>query len=254
MMELRPRDTLTPLFIKAKETDEFEYCSTLLRIRGMEDAFWDPLVESYQLTNQLVRLIQAPLDDGLHLRLVLFLYCHLTEMDDLYNIVANLLHVTAGQRYSMTPLPIPKGTIPRGYQRNKRIDQLIALANGQGFNDVGRLFEKMYVRPVRNAFFHSDYILSPDSFNIRRGEGLNIDNVISPKIPLEWLMPRLELGINTSIAVMELLLEGIKSYKEDKIIRGRIGHNNSWMDIQLTTDREHGLTGFKSPPDEALKV
>lgn len=190
---------------------------------------------------------------GLHLRLLLFLYCHLTEMDDLYNIVANLFRVTAGERYSMFPLQIPKGRIPPGYPRNKRVDQLIALANSQGFKEVARLFEEMYLRPVRNAFFHSDYILSPDSFNIRSGEGLNIDNVITQKVPLQLLVPRLELGVNTAIAVMELLLEAIKSYNQDKIVQGRIGHNNSWMDVQLTTDSEHGLIGFKSPPSGEIK-
>ena len=106
-------------------------------------------------------------------------------MDDLCNIVANLLRVTAGDRCSMTPMPIPKRKIPLGYQRNKRVDQLIELAKEKGVDEVARLFEEIYVPPVRNAFFHSDYILNPDSFNIRRGEGLNIDNVISPKIPLE---------------------------------------------------------------------
>jgi hypothetical protein len=37
---------LTKLFTKAKEKDEFEYCSTLLRLRGMEAAGWDPLKEA----------------------------------------------------------------------------------------------------------------------------------------------------------------------------------------------------------------
>ena len=145
-------------------------------------------------------------------------------------------------------MPIPKRKIPLGYQRNKRVDQLIELAKEKGVDEVARLFEEIYVPPVRNAFFHSDYILNPDSFNIRRGEGLNIDNVISPKIPLEWLVPRLELGINTAVAVMDLLLQAIKSYNGDKIVKGRIGHDNSWMDIQHTTDPEHGLIGFRSPP------
>jgi hypothetical protein len=48
-----PRAILAPLFERAKAADEFEFCCTLLRIRGMEDAYWDPLRESYQLTQQL---------------------------------------------------------------------------------------------------------------------------------------------------------------------------------------------------------
>lgn len=31
------------LFVRARDTDEFEYACALLRIRGLEDAGWDPL-------------------------------------------------------------------------------------------------------------------------------------------------------------------------------------------------------------------
>jgi hypothetical protein len=246
-----PRDVLRPLFLKAQETDEFEFCCTLLRVRGIEDAYWDPLQESYQLTRQLISLIQAPLEETLNIRLVLFLYCHLTEIDDLYNIVANLLQVTDGHRYSMVPfesLPKIERKIPHGYCGNRRIDQLKALAIEREFPDVGQTFETMYVRPVRNAFYHSDYILSPDSFNIRRREGVLIGNEVRSKIELNWLFPRLELGINTAVAVIELLLEYIRSYHEDKVIPGRLALNDAWTDVQLITDPERGLTGFRSPP------
>lgn len=246
-----PKDIFRPLFLKAKEMDEFEFCCTLLRVRGIEDAYWDPLQESYQLTRQVISLIQAPLEETLNIRLVLFLYCHLTEMDDLYNIVANLLQVTGGHRYSMIPfesLPKIEGKNPHGYCGNMRIDQLKALAIEREFPDVGQSFETMYVRPVRNAFYHSDYILSPDSFNIRRGEGVLIEHEVRSKIELNWLLPRLELGINTAVAVIELLLEYIRSYHEDKVIPGRLAQNDAWTDVQLITDPERGLTGFRSPP------
>jgi hypothetical protein len=63
---------LRALFEKAKATDEFEFCSTLLRIRGMEGPGWDPLHESFALINQTLALVQAPLDQTLRLRMSLF--------------------------------------------------------------------------------------------------------------------------------------------------------------------------------------
>ena len=43
-------DCLNSLFNKARETNEYEYICTLLRIRGEEDAGWDPLTETFLLT------------------------------------------------------------------------------------------------------------------------------------------------------------------------------------------------------------
>ena len=252
-----PKEILRPLFIKAQCTDEFEFCCTLLRIRGIEDAHWDPLSESYQLAQQLISLIDAPLDKSLSIRLMLFLYCHLTEMDDLYNIVANLLLVTEGERYSMIPfrsLPNASAKLSPGYCGNPRIDQFKVLADRANFHEVGRVFETMFVRPVRNAFYHSDYILSPESFNIRKGEGVDVGNIVQSKVEYDWLIPRLELGVNTAFAVMELLLEFSRSYRKDRIIQGRFAGDGSWMDIQLTTDADHGLTGFRTPPDFASEA
>lgn len=252
----RPRAVLTPLFDRAKATDEFEFACALLRIRGMEDAYWDPLQETYQLTRQLVGLINAPVDDQLQLRLLLFLYCHATEADDLLNMVANLLRICRGDRYSFNPFSdLPKRvTPPHGHPLNPQVEQLIQLAQDVGFPDVGTVYENLYVRPVRNAFYHSDYVLSPESFNIRNGEGVNVENIIHQKVPYEWLMPRLELGVNTALAILELLVEHIRSYKHDKVVKGRFAPDGSYMDVQLTTNPDRGLTGFKSPPDATLSA
>jgi len=37
-------------------------------------------------------------------------------------------------------------------------------------------------------------------------------------------------------------------------VQGKLSPNNSYCDIQLTTDEGYGLTGFRTPPDpEFLK-
>jgi len=222
----------------------------------MEDPYWDPLQETYQLTRQLAGLIHAPLEQPLRLRLFLFLYCHVTEADDIVGVVANLIRITLGDRYSFIPFEgLPKLTskFPPGHHLNVRIEQLVALANRAKFLEIAGLFESLFVRPVRNAFFHSDYVLSPESFNIRNGEGVEINHRVETRIPLNWLMPRLELGVNTALAIMELLIENIRSYKADKVVMGRVAPDGSYMDCQLTTDPDQGLTGFKSSPNPNIE-
>ncbi len=98
-------------------------------------------------------------------------------------------------------------------------------------------------------FFHSDYILSPQSFNIKRDAGVRIENMIDPKVQLSWLMPRVELGINVGLALVSLVFEYIRSYQQNKIVKGRIqGENNPPVEVELTTNPQYGLTGFRSPP------
>ena len=252
----RPVDVLRTLFDRAFLADEFEFCSTLLRIRGMEGPGWDPLFESQAMALQLTSQISAPIEDRFRLRLILLLYCHLTEMNDLYNIVGNLLRILSGQRYNMMPFskinhPSEKdASTPTA--KKERIKEW-AVAND--CKEVGELFDDFLLKPVRNAFFHSDYIITDDSFNIRYGEPVLIGHELTRKIPLEWLIPKLELGINTGIAVIQLTAGYIQSYKSDKIVKGRFTPDGRYSDIQLTTEDGHGLTGFKTPPDpEFLKT
>ncbi len=251
--QVNPAALIAELFRRAKESDEFEYCSTLLRIRGMEDAGWDPMHESWELAQQLMALQNAPLEQGLKFRLALFLYCHLTEMSDIYNIPANMLHILSGRRYSMSPFlhGLKQGesppSSPSGKARRIKVQAL-----EHDMQDLGEVFETMLVKEVRNAFYHSDYILTNASLNIRHGEGVLIGNMRDNRVPYGWLLPRIQLGINTALAVLNQTLDGIQSYKADKVVQGRFAADGGWLPIQLTTDPEHGLIGFRSPPDQDL--
>jgi len=95
---------LDSLFTRARAKDEFEYVCALLRIRGLEDAGWDPLEETQSLYRDLVGLMDGPLRDDTRLRLGLLLYCHLIEVDAIYGILENgrkvLLHLALGSRES----------------------------------------------------------------------------------------------------------------------------------------------------------
>jgi len=251
--QVNPEALVAELFRRAKEADEFEYCSTLLRIRGMEDAGWDPMYESWELSQQLMALQNAPLEQGLKFRLALFLYCHLTEMSDIYSIPANMLHILSGRRYSMSPFAqgLNPGEQQPSYPTGKA-RRICALAQEHGMHELGELFETMLVKEVRNAFYHSDYILTNESLNIRYGKGVVIENMRDNRVPYNWLLPRIQLGINTSLAVLNQTMDGIQSYKADKVVHGRFAANGGWLPIQLTTHPEQGLTGFRTPPDENM--
>ena len=248
--EMNPDKVFQPLFEKAKEADEFEFCCTILRIRGMEGAGWDPLRESDQFSQQLMSLIDSPLVNIMKIRLLLFLYCHLTEMDDLYNIIGNLLMVIKGERYSINPYiaQLHKSRKEARYPVSK-IERICELANEVDLPEVGNIFKQFFVKQIRNAFYHSDYIITNESFNIKYGEYVKIDNVHQKSVPLNWLIPKVELGVNVALCVIGLTMEYIQSYKKDKIVKGRSGPDGKYVDIQLKTHEDYGLNGFKAPPD-----
>jgi hypothetical protein len=121
-------------------------------------------------------------------------------------------------------------------------------ANGTSFERLAAELESMLVSQVRNAFFHSDYALTAQSINLRNGQFVEINGIRQQSVPLEWLQPKVDAAINITKHVIDKTIESIRSYKKSKIVKGRFGPNDSWMDLQLTVDADWGLTGFKSPP------
>ncbi|MFA5804459.1 MAG: hypothetical protein WC879_07425 [Melioribacteraceae bacterium] len=246
MEENDPITLLKPLFEKAQATEEFEFCCTILRVRGLESAGWDPLRESYVTMKQLLGEINSPIDDLFRLRLTLFLYCHATEIEDVYNIIANLLRICKNERFSMTPFmaELHSSKRPANYPHNKVL-RIAEWATEGGFQAIGESMNFSLVKQVRNAFMHSDYIIHKDKFNISRGEGVLIDGVVTQSVPLQWLTPRLETGINFVLVTIQLIQEFMASYKEEKIVV-RIIANGSSEKMKLTVDPNSGLNGFRS--------
>jgi hypothetical protein len=249
MKENNPIELLRPLFEKAQSTEEFEFCCTILRMRSLECPGWDPLRESYSTMEQLLEAIESPIDPLFGVRLTLFLYCHATEINDIYNIIANLLRISkgTGERFSTTPfiagLHQSKKTVNYPYPKVLRIAEWATEAK---FEVIGETMKFFMVKQVRNAFMHSDYILYEDSFNIRYGEGVIIDEIITREVPFQWLLPRLETGINFVLATLQLVEEFIHSYKEEKIVEARIWPDNKSNKMKLIVDSMGGLKGFRS--------
>jgi len=229
------------LFDAAKSADEFEFCCTILRVRGIEGPGWDPLQESIAFNDQLLALIQAPVEDSLRLRLILMLYCHVTEMNDLYNILGNLIRIACyDDRYSMN-------LFPNLEYPTEKIKEITEWAKDTPFESIAAELNSMLVRQVRNAFFHSDYALTSTAINLQNGKFVEINGVRQESIPFDWLQPKVNAAISIARHVVDKTIASMRSYKEEKTIRGRFAANGDWMDLRLIVDPEHGLVGFRSP-------
>lgn len=244
--ETIPNAVLGKLFEDARAEDEFEFCCSILRVRGMESAGWNPFQESMEMVDQFLALVPL-VESKLKIRLTLFLYCHMTEMNDFYSVPANMLRILSGHRYSLSPFS--KDSLPPGSGAKypgEKVRQIIDASADAGRPEVGSLFDELLIKEVRNAFYHSDYFLTRDGFVIRGGKGVKRGMETKNNIPLTWLMPRLSLGINTGLAMLDLMAAHRGSYTKNKVVRGRMGGNGEYTDIELLASEEERLTGFQT--------
>lgn len=246
---------LNKLFIGAKKKDEFEYVCTLLRIRGTEGAGWDTLRETEALFLELVGLINAPLLPATRLRLALLLYCHLIEVKEIYRIIENLLRVIEGKRVSITPFwdlyGNKKGiTNRRPPSAKKIIDYIKEHALKLGMKDLVDLFDEFFSNSIRNAFFHSDYILYKDEL---RSKESWFPEEISPivvnhsqSIKIDRVVEIINNCILFFQTFMRIYYKHRYSYKKNKVVKARMGPNDSLIAIELLANKDLGLYGFRT--------
>ena len=244
-MKVNIEGMLTKLFERAKQQDEFEFCCTLLRVRGIEPIGWDAMIESRELLDQVLAMVQAPIDQKFRVRLLLFAYCHATEMSATYDTIANLIRILLGERWSLNPfsgaLHSSNKTLTKPEPKTLRIQEWAMQAE---IPEIGEVMRKMLEKNVRNAVYHSDYILEGAVFRIDQGAGVLVNGTITKGIPLEWLIEKIEVAINFSIMVIDLIIKYTQSYQDEKYIRGRCGADGGWRDVKLTVESDYGLTGF----------
>src|ERR1700680_2342173 len=246
--------TLRLLFDRAKSVDEFEYASTLVNLRGLEGPGWNPQRESTTLVSEMFSIQATPLHPHTRLRLLLFVYCHILEMDVTYHIVANMLRTMLGDRYSLVPF-VHQKTGNRMRYFSDKLKVIENLSKQASMPEVYAMFPSFVEPAIRNAFFHSNYTLYENEFGIVRGKGMNVGGIIPPAIPIQTeVAPRIDGALQFFQAFSMVWRGAIESYKENRVVKGRFNPDGSYCDMELTTEEGYGLTGFRSPPRDVQAV
>lgn len=138
---------------------------SLLTIPYMQEMEFDEILKA---TNLFIRIIDAlnsnkdKTNKENSVRLKLFAYCHLVEVDFYYNIMANLLRTLANSSYTESLL--------LGEALKKKKNELQKLCKKCRDNKIDIHIDTIYEKvcnddclDLRNAFLHSQYIIaSPD--------------------------------------------------------------------------------------------
>jgi len=188
-------DILNPLFWHHDfyQVDRlFEWGCTLVRAAGLQDTGWDSHDESLALLEDLKNLQEMDLPTErfaapLHTqaRLALISYCHVIEMDFPYELLANLLRLRVGLKYSIHPFahldrPIEKKingvkVVQRiiAASPDKKIKEIEGLAVRAALPEVGASLRGIFNSVIRNAVYHSDYAIHDGSMRLLSGNFLS---------------------------------------------------------------------------------
>ena len=174
-------DAMEPLFFPKTPhvPDIVQYVCALLRAGGMEDADWDPFIESKGVIFDLFRLMKINFTeehfekpDLTTWRLGLLFYSQIVEASAPYDVLMNLLRYRLDRGFSMRPFNdfLRKSELKQskksGIFPHQKIRILTSLGEEAGL-PFGAMFDGFYRRNLRNAIAHGDFIFSENGIRVR---------------------------------------------------------------------------------------
>jgi len=245
-------EELNRLFHTAKKFDEGEFVQVLIGFNGIGDhRALTHLHESREFIKDIKSLIIGNPNKHSRIRLSLLLYCHIFEMDELYNIIGNLLRISMGQEQRYIPDLYNKHN-QEDLTPTEKLFRLNQIAKQCRFEELVKGINALYSNRIRNAFFHSAYSLLEDDFCIVKGEGIKIGNVIHNILSIDnFLIPKINSSINFIDRFFALIDEYKLIYRENKIVQGRLPDPQP---IMILGDPKKGLVGFQSFHGSWVKI
>lgn len=242
--ELRPDidSYFDSLFRRAFKTRPFDFLCTILRVGGMMDANWDPFEESLDASEDFSWLLQHSLshrDERAARRVALLIYCQAVEMTAVHEMLTNLLRCVAKEPYIISPfahlIKRKKKSVwswvpPSAPAKFREIKNL---ATKIGDDQLSKIIESFFNEHVRNAFSHSDYVLTDKEFRWTESGPASF-------IPVK--------DLDRLIAICFDFYEAfIQSHKKWCIILGRSNRFHKWPQyevLEILSNEKEGIYGF----------
>lgn len=232
---------LYPFFEKAQGTNEFDFLLTLWRLRGESDTGWDPYETSIRTIRGTLELANANVNNfELQINLSLWIYCHIVEASEPYEIITNLINIGEGGRFNRCCYP-PKlisGNREKILYPGDKIDRIKRLAYKNNTQGLDIMYNEVYDRDIRNAVFHSDYAIDKKGFRIMR-----------PAKSISWgdIKKLIERGLAYFESVTNLYYSFIASYSEPVTIPAPDGFSpDTDAKLRIIVREGHGAVGFRT--------
>ncbi len=234
---------LDSLFSAALSVSGFDAICAVLRVGGMADANWDPFEEAriaFDDYNWILERVAADRGDTAARRVGLLMYCQAVEMSAPQEIIANLLRCLRGKAYSVDPFldlwirkkGKPFSSIPpSATKKYKEIRKLAAEADRK---DVVAAIDAFFEERVRNAFSHSDYIITEHQFRF-------MDGGLAQQIEVK----RLDHLVDQCFAFFGAFLYLHKRWLKGLAKAKRFHRWPNYEVLELLSSEEDGLYGFQ---------
>lgn len=234
---------LDSLFNRAFKSSSFDTLCAVLRVGGWMSQDWDPFVESQEAFEDYDWLLEKARSERTPFaawRIALLTYCHAVEMTVPHVLLANLLRIVAREPYVIYPFADlvrrrkkdPLTSIPPS--ATTKIKRIRSLANNAGEPKLVEILDSFFDDQVRNAFSHSDYVLTESGFRWT-------ESGPASEIPLD----KLTMMVETCFAFYTALLACQPQWKAALGKLNRFHKLPGYEVLELVKDHEGLVCGFR---------
>lgn len=233
------QEIFQPLFEKALETSEFNLIMSLLAVRGVSDDGWNPYENTQDIFEEIYRN-QKKFSGSLQFNMHLWLYLHLIECSEHYELVANLINTVKNKDYIIAN---HKNRNFINLKVEQKISRLKSIAKGANFTNVAEPFEKTFNARLRNAIGHADYAIKSSG---RTGVTVADD----AGYPVIFSQQEANDLINRAVAlhiVLRSLADHFRSrYTKSVVIKSSPSFGGGKpINVTLIVRKNHGVIGFR---------
>ena len=230
------------LFQRAKDTDELSYLFSLLGFNsGMEDIGWQPINETLQLVEDFISISNTPLRNPSKIRLMLLMYCQITEASYLYHIIYNMLLTIDNEEPPRLFNFLDKYRGPVPPTVSTKLNSIKDLAMKHKLDGIIDIFRKIYNSDIRNAVTHADYILYDNELRLKhRGDHIK-------KIHFEVVTELVNYAVMFFQTFFQITYKHKSSYKNGYVISNRKNKaGDPLSSVEVIVNESGLLSGFST--------
>jgi hypothetical protein len=229
---------LEPLFNKAQNKSNFQFILTLLRFRGIQSSGENPYENSIETIDTLMS-VEKRIKGRARLNVFLWVYGHIIESSEPYEVIANLLNICLGKSYRLFNYPFIKTKY--GYRPQYPFEKIACLENlaeQAKMPDVLEPIKEILDRDLRNAVFHSDYSVSDGEVIINKPQKIYTRNET---------LTLLNKALAYHETIKNLISAYTKSYNKPGIIKVSSDFSSDPEDrAQVIVRKNHGVMALKA--------
>jgi hypothetical protein len=228
-----------PLFEKAHEVSEFNLIMSLLAIRGVSDDGWNPYENTEDVFEEVYKQ-QGKFRGSLGFNINLWMYLHLIECSEHYEIIANLINTIKGDDYIVAN---HKNKLFANLKVEQKIDRLKSIAKNTDFENVVDPFINTFNGRFRNAIGHADYAIKSTE---KAGVTIADDAGYPIILGLQEVNDLINRAVALHVAIRSLIKHYRTLYKRSDKIKSSVAFGRGIpIDVTLIVRKDYGVIGFR---------